>query len=545
MYPDGSMLMLHGSISPRYTDVGSKRGDRKVDAPNWVMGMYSHPLGERDQLGLRLMMSLDPLTESGYGYPLLFQTGETWHSQPLHDRQHPHDLISELSVAYSHLFTAQTSGYLYLGYPGEPALGPPAFMHRLIDFDLPDAPIGHHWQDATHITWGVATAGINLGNRFKVESSVFNGREPDENRYRPDPLHLDSYSGRISFNPNVNHSFQLSYGFQRNPEGDSINQHRTTASWLYNRPLGEDANLSTTFSWGQNILPTAESHSNSFLVEADYQHGRHTYFSRLENIQKSGQELVLPEEYDSRKFLLGAYTAGFLYDVTHGRGIDTGVGGAITVNTLPSDLKPFYGSQTAPVSFQILLRLRPSRADRSMAHRSTADNTPMVSAIDPTVSSPVLLPTPASPPSSLPPTATPSPLPAPTRAEPHPTAPPVPPPAVPNTPQTVPAPVTVGKVTVTVTPTPPRAHQKASVLVTITDTNGNPLTGANIRASLNMTTMDMGTMKPTIKELSNGQYQSFVTFSMAGPWRMTVLISPKGGQTTDNITRNVDITVTR
>jgi hypothetical protein len=31
-------------------------------------------------------------------------------------------------------------------------------MHRPSQHD-PDAPIGHHWQDSTHITFGVATLG--------------------------------------------------------------------------------------------------------------------------------------------------------------------------------------------------------------------------------------------------------------------------------------------------------------------------------------------------------------------------------------------------
>ena len=48
------------------------------------MAMFSHPLGESTQFGSRLMMSLDPLTEQGRGYPLLFQTGESWNGQPLH-----------------------------------------------------------------------------------------------------------------------------------------------------------------------------------------------------------------------------------------------------------------------------------------------------------------------------------------------------------------------------------------------------------------------------------------------------------------------------
>src|SRR5207249_9793034 len=94
---DDSMLMLHGAIFPRYTTVSTRRGDDRIDAPNRIMAMYSHPLGDSTQIGGRLMMSLDPLTEQGRGYPLLFQSGESWHDQPLHDRQHPHDLFDELS----------------------------------------------------------------------------------------------------------------------------------------------------------------------------------------------------------------------------------------------------------------------------------------------------------------------------------------------------------------------------------------------------------------------------------------------------------------
>ena len=153
------MLMLHGGAFPRYTNVSTRRGDDRIDAPNWFMAMFSHSLGENSQLGFRSMMSLDPLTEGGRGYPLLFQSGETWHDQPLHDRQHPHDLFDELSVSYSQKFAHDLSGYFYFGYPGEPALGPPTFMHRLSAMDNPDAPISHHWQDSTHITFGVATVG--------------------------------------------------------------------------------------------------------------------------------------------------------------------------------------------------------------------------------------------------------------------------------------------------------------------------------------------------------------------------------------------------
>jgi hypothetical protein len=35
-------------------------------------------------------------------------------------------------------------------------------------------------------------------NRWKAEASIFNGREPDENRYDLDFGPLDSVSGRVS-----------------------------------------------------------------------------------------------------------------------------------------------------------------------------------------------------------------------------------------------------------------------------------------------------------------------------------------------------------
>ena len=173
---DGDMLMLHGAIFPRYTNVSTRRGDDRIDAPNWIMAMYSHLLGDSAQFGARLMMSLDPLTETGRGYPLLFQSGESWHDQPLHDRQHPHDLFMELAADYRRALGDRVAFEVYGGPAGEPALGPTAFPHRLSAMPNPVAPVGHHWLDSTHISFGVVTGGI-YGKKWKAEASAFNGRE--------------------------------------------------------------------------------------------------------------------------------------------------------------------------------------------------------------------------------------------------------------------------------------------------------------------------------------------------------------------------------
>ena len=461
MRPNGDMLMVHGALMARYTDTGSRRGDRRFDAPNWIMAMYGHPLDAKSQIGFRGMFSLDPITEGGAGYPLLFQTGESWHHQALHDHQHPHDLVDELAVPYSRLIGGGKSVSLYGGYPGEPALGPPTYMHRLLAYDIADAPIGHHWQDATHITFGVVTAGLNFGSKVKVEGSVFTGREPDENRYSFDKPRFDSQSARLSYNPNADNAFQVSHGFIKNAEGDGADQHRITASWLYNRPLSEDSNFTTALVWGQNNL-TTEGKSNSYLAEADYQRGRDTVFTRIENIQKSGHELSLPEDsLQERKFTIGAYTAGYVRDLTHGTGIDTGLGLAVTANTYPSALNADYGSGT-PLSFQVYLRFRPSRSRNMSLGAKPTKNTGI-------------------------------------------------------------------SVTAALAPDPPQAGQDSTLTVTVIGADGLPLPGATVTASVAMTTMDMGTTHPALTDSGAGRYTGPVQFSMAGPWRVTVSVTPPGG----------------
>ena len=160
------MFMMHGNIFIRYNtqDVFNKglRGDDKFDAVNWFMGMGQRGIGKNGLFRFSAMMSLDGLF-GGNGYPLLFQTGESWQGKPLVDRQHPHDLFSELSLGYTHAINNNVDLFIYAGYPGEPALGSVAFMHRVSSLYNPDAPLSHHWNDGTHITFGVLTGGNQIG----------------------------------------------------------------------------------------------------------------------------------------------------------------------------------------------------------------------------------------------------------------------------------------------------------------------------------------------------------------------------------------------
>ena len=370
MYADGGMLMLMGTQFLRYTQIGSSRdvsaagkgGRSRFDAPNMFMAMYSRPLTNRSQLGLRVMASLDPAIERGYGYPLLYQSGELYRGEPIHDRQHPHDFISELAASYSYKTTEKQSFFVYGAIVGEPALGPPMYLHRASGANNPDAPIGHHWQDASHITWGVVTGGYNFG-KVKIEASAFNGTEPDENRWAFDSLRLNSFSGRLSINPTKDWAFQISHGYLKNPERaepDLESIRRTTASAMYNKTFSETRNWASTFVWGQNYKEG--EYTNSFLFESDYTFGKNSIFGRVERVQKDGHELVLPhtDPIHDDVFWVGAYSIGYVRDIVKNKGIDIGLGGMLTANSNPSALTPYYGGTTHG-GWQVFVRFRPSR----------------------------------------------------------------------------------------------------------------------------------------------------------------------------------------
>lgn len=358
------MYMVHGNVDLRYTaqDVfkDGSRGGAKWDAPNWIMGMAQRRVGTKGLLHFNLMMSLDRLTLGGAGYPLLFQTGESWKGIPLVDHQHPHDLFAEVSASYAYALSKNQDLFLYLGYPGEPALGPVAFMHRPSAFYDPDAPLSHHWQDATHITFGVATLGYRL-DRWKLEISSFTGREPDENRYNFDKPRMDSYSARLSFAPSVHYSLQVSEGYIKSPEAlePGIDVWRTTASAMAGYALSGDRSLDASLVWGMNkgvgALP-----DNSLLLETAYRVRTWAWYLRYEWVQKTAEELVLsPSEYDPADiFSINALTLGLNKALARTGPLQLALGAQVTLNRADGRLDPLYGS--LPVGAEVFLQIHPT-----------------------------------------------------------------------------------------------------------------------------------------------------------------------------------------
>jgi hypothetical protein len=345
--------MVHGDLDLIYDRQSGPRGGDEVFSSSMLMVMAQHGAGP-GTLTLQTMLSLDPAMGKA-GYPLLLQTGETANGvDPLIDRQHPHDLFMELAGVYSVPVGATSSAFLYVGYPGEPALGPVTFMHRFSGMDDPAAPITHHWLDSTHVTFGVVTGGFVHGP-WKVEGSAFNGREPDQYRWNFDAFRLDSWSGRISWNPGPDWALQASYGFIKSPEQlePGVDQHRITASATWNRPLA-GGNWQTTFAWGRNL--DSPGHTlDGFLLESAVNLGRHTVFARAETVQKD-ELFEPPSPLAGRVFRVAEVSLGYVYDLPLARHVALGFGVLGTLDLVPDALKPAYGS--SPTGFMPFLRLK-------------------------------------------------------------------------------------------------------------------------------------------------------------------------------------------
>ncbi|MBW0006199.1 MAG: hypothetical protein JO335_00645 [Sphingomonas sp.] len=344
-------LMAHGVLNLVYDRQSGPRGDDKAFASGMLMGMARRPIGN-GTLQLKAMVSPDPIM-GARGYPLLLASGETANGvDRLIDRQHPHDFFMELSASISQNIGPKSSVFLYAGLPGEPAFGPPAFMHREAILDSPEAPISHHWLDSTHISYGVVTAGIVM-DRVKLEFSRFNGSEPDQHRWDIETGPLDSTAVRLSWNPTNDLSLQGSWGHFKDPEQlePGVNQKRWSASLLYAREVSPGWKLAGTLAWGRK---TAHGHNDdAFVAEASLKHAGWTLFGRGEMTEN--RELTDIE--DGPAYRVGKVSLGAVRDFRIADHLSLGAGGLFAVNFVPDSLAPAYRSHN-PAGAMGFVRLK-------------------------------------------------------------------------------------------------------------------------------------------------------------------------------------------
>ena len=328
-------FMLHGSAFAQAIVQGSPRGASQVGSINWGMASAMREV-QGGRLQLRGMMSLDAFTVGGRGYPLLQQTGEQYRGVAIRDRQHPHDLFMEVAAIYEHSLTSNVALQLYAAPVGEPALGPAAFPHRPSADANPFATIAHHWEDATHVSFGVATAALYT-NRVKFEVSAFNAREPDDVRTNFDlrGARLNALSARVSVNPSPTLSWQASYG--NLPGAEASDHHasikRATTSLLWSLADASGRARSFAFIVGANGRDGA-SWSPAVTIESQaYVTATTQLYARAEAIRDG--EMTM--------HTIGQLTVGASRDLSIARAGRFAIGAGGTINVAP--LSAGYGTR--------------------------------------------------------------------------------------------------------------------------------------------------------------------------------------------------------
>ena len=340
----GWIVMQDGVVWTMINHQSGVRGGTEFVAPNWwmLMAMRKTPHGV---FSLEGMLSLDPATVGSEGYRELFQAGEAYRGNAIVDRQHPHDLFMRLAASWRVPLSTSTAFTLRGGAVDSPALGPIPFMHRASSFDNPMAPLTHHLFDSTHVSFGVATASVDAGP-WTIEGSVFNGREPDDRRWNFDFGRMDSVSGRVWLKPTPAWAFQVSTAHLVSPERLTPgNIERTTASASWTRTAGTDLR-SVTIGIGRNDF-TFDLPQVGGFVEGAAHDGPYTFYSRIERTQL---------DHAIADVTVTAFTLGFVRDILGGRGVEAGLGAALTVYLTPTTLAPSYGPH--PWSSQVFFRLR-------------------------------------------------------------------------------------------------------------------------------------------------------------------------------------------
>lgn len=349
---DGSVFAGYNYQQRRFADFAS------WESQNWFGANGQRRLGA-GQFGIDAMISLEPFSMPASGSPQLFQTGESYQQSPLVNHQHPHDLLMNLGATYR----ATHSRFTYVAgadLVGSPALGPVPFMHRESARDNPQVPLTHHFLDSTHSTAGVVRGGIEVAG-LTLESSVFRGEEPDENRRNIDQPRLNSWSARIGWQRGPWQT-QFSGGHLHEPEWfEPYDVTRLTASIAFSGTVRSHA-VAATLAWGENRQEVvANGVSDGFLLEWDVRAtNRLSLYGRAEATEKELFGLGFHPKGFAHPHLyshVDALTLGIVPDlltVIRGR---FGVGVDITLFHMSSDLLQYWeGSR----SYHVFVRWRPT-----------------------------------------------------------------------------------------------------------------------------------------------------------------------------------------
>lgn len=364
IYTTHWIYTINGHIFPRYTHhdidgVTANKGAEQWDIPGFVGFSAQRRLGDDGQFHYKAMATTDRPLMLPKGYPMLMQTGAMYHNEHTPDWQHPRDVIAELSASYVWSFADHNDIYFYGGYPGEPALGPVSYFQRSSCQFNPDAPLMHSRTDGAFTAWGVGTVGFRMG-KFKLEGSLFNGKLPGDNHYNVEMPQLNSFSGRLSWNPTSKWSLQVSRGELKGADpfhpGELLIRNTASATFIY--PFASRTYFASSLIAGQNKLP-GRPETFGAIYEATVKAKRATFYSRYEYLMRSPEEFVFPAWQYSASTLFNVHTGtlGAAVDLVFVRGINLALGAQASGYLYDANLQRLYGKY--PYSGEVYLHFYP------------------------------------------------------------------------------------------------------------------------------------------------------------------------------------------
>ena len=300
-------IMFHGNAFLDYDNQGGPRGATRVVSENWLMGMAHRDAG-KGRLMVRGMFSLEPwdrpppwlsaaLSDRAKRFAAALLIDAQHPARPVHGARHPVQL--PMGRSWAPTSTLRRWGSRPWDRPPSCTVSPP----MEIPTGAADPPLaGLHYIRS-------ASSPPEPEKQWKLEGSLFNGHEPDQNRTVTSDATSSTrpLSVRLLQSTSPNWSFQVSNGYLKNPEqlNPGQNVSRTTASAIYNQPR-PDGNLALTFAWGRNS--EAGDHSDGYTLEGNWNFGTRNYlFGRIDRVTERGL-LDTGDPESEPQFTINAFT---------------------------------------------------------------------------------------------------------------------------------------------------------------------------------------------------------------------------------------------
>lgn len=341
--------MAMGAIFLTDVGVSGARATHQIAAPNWAMLDVGVDLARWNRLELDLMLTAERWSYPDAGYPLPFQIGEeNEHGEPFIDAQHPHSSpVMGLALGDVVALSATKTRILRVWFAprGESTEGPIAFMHRATGTINPDAPLGHHiGQDVGHVSSTVIGAALYLPSTT-IEVSAFHGREPE-----PDAIDLpigapDSVAARVSQQLGRHYTVAASAAYVDNPEGVDLPGVvvRASASAYARWDLPAGWRGHAALIWGGISNYDGVPWLDSITTELLFTDFDNFLWGRIEAVQRTPAELVVPSLNKLRPDWVGATTLGYTRKIVSLGPLDFHVGASGTLDFMTDTFAGAYG----------------------------------------------------------------------------------------------------------------------------------------------------------------------------------------------------------